>query len=231
MKTEKINCFYKKPRHTLSGDYGYFLGLLSMAALLFLALTVWSFASDLWVGGRPIHDLNDSTQTQIDTIETLSNKIDAEPHTPERFCGAHASPSFPTTAGDFATMTAYQATAGSDDWGSWLHLVGSTDVPTISGKDTYDIHEVEISTVSSAAFTRMQLGWDATTTTAIIANNTYTEVVFQPSGIGANVSAGPIGIRMPDITVGTLFFARIWTDGVSGNTVDFFIGTHEFDTD
>lgn len=205
------------------------LGLLSMALFLFVALTAWSFASDLWSGGRPITDLNDSTQTQIDDIETLSNKIDTEPHAPERFCGLNSSPSFPTTAADFNTMTPYQATSGNDDWGAWLHIIGSTDTPVISGKDTYDIHEVEISSVSTAAFTRMQIGWDATTTTAILSNNTYTEVVYQPSGVGINISAAPIGIRMPDLDVGVLMFVRVWMDGQNAATVDFFVGTHEFD--
>lgn len=168
-------------------------------------------------------------QIRLEAVEVFVDKIDAELHTVERFCGVADTPSFPTTAGTFDTMTAYQATAGNDTWGDWLHVMGSSDTPTITGKDTFDVHEVAVSNVSTASFVRMQIGWNATTTTAIISDEAYTEVVFRPSGVGANVSAEPIGVRMPDQVVGILVWVRVWIDGQNGATVDFFLGTHEFD--
>lgn len=203
-------------------NHPFFYGMGAMALVLFSVVGLWSFATDVWTDGRPITDLGP-------TDRALLEKIDEEGHTPEEFCGAHASPVFPTTASDPGTMTPFVLTGGNDTWGDWLHMIGSTDLPIRTGKADYDIHEVLVSSVSTASTGRIQLGWDLTTSTALITNETYTSIMFQPSGVGANVSAGPIGMRMPDIAVGTLLFGRCWIDGENGATVSVFLGNHEFD--
>ncbi|KKL46741.1 hypothetical protein LCGC14_2342530 [marine sediment metagenome] len=86
------------------------VAVLIVCLLAFYPAIKWINATDVWSGGRPITHLNDSTQTQI-------NLINDEPHSPEEFCGANASPVFPTTAADADTMTPYVLTSGNDTWG------------------------------------------------------------------------------------------------------------------
>lgn len=156
-------------------------------------------------------------------------KIDEEPHTPETIFGVHGAPSFPTVAALAGSLDPFVLTSGNDDWGAWVNVIGSDDTPMRSGKDTYDIHEILIASVSAAATGGIEFGWDATTTTAILSNETFTSVAFQPSGVGANVSAGPVEIRMPDVPVGTLVFARCKIAGENAATVSIILQIHEFD--
>ncbi|KKL46740.1 hypothetical protein LCGC14_2342520 [marine sediment metagenome] len=113
--------------------------------------------------------------------------------------------------------------------GAWLHLIGSTDVPLRTGKESFDVHEVLVSSTSTGSTGRLQIGWDSTTSTVILANQTFTSVMFQPAGVGANLGTPPLELRMIDIAVGTLVFGRCWIDGENGATISMFIGTHEFD--
>ncbi len=162
-----------------------------------------------------------------DTV--LLEKIHDENHTPFDTLGLHASPSFPTTAADADTMTPYVLTGGNDAWGAWVNLVGSGDMPVGTGKNTFDVHDLLISSVSAAAMGSVQVGWDSTTSTVIIANEAYSHVMFHPEGIGANVGVGHIDINTPDLDAGTLVFARCWIDGENAATVSMFIEIHEFD--
>ncbi len=203
-------------------NHPFFRGMGAMALLFFLSVGLWSFGTDLWTGGRPISDLGPSDRA-------LLEKIDEEAHTPEEFCGANASPVFPTTAADSDTKTPFVLTGGNDTWGAWLHMIGSTDLPVRTGKVAFDIHEVFISSVSTASAGKIQIGWDLTTSSVILANETYSSVMFRPSGVGVNLSAVPVGLRMPDVPVGTLIFGRCWVFDENGATVSVFLGDHEFD--
>lgn len=165
----------------------------------------------------------------IDPDSELLRKIDEENHTPFDLLGLHASPSFPTVAADADTMTPYVFTGGNNGWGPWLPMVGSGDTPFRTDKDTYDVHELLLSSVSTASFGRIQIGWDATTSTVILANETYSSVGFKPEGIGANVGVGFVNINMPDVDNGMLIFGRCWIDGENGATVSVFLNTHAFD--
>lgn len=159
----------------------------------------------------------------------LLQKIDEESHTPKDTLGLSSSASFPTTAADADTMTPYVLTSGDDDWGPWLLLIGSDDTPLRTGKDTFDINDLLVQTVSTAATGRIQIGWDLTTTTVILANETYTSVMFNPEGIGNNIGVGHIDIDTEDINAGTLVWGRLWVDGENGATASIFIEIHEFD--
>lgn len=209
-------------------SHPFVYGLGCMAIFLFGALGLFALADGKWVNGEPIHALNRSTQTQVDVIETTVGKIDEENHTPFDTLGLNGSASFPTTAADADTMTPYVLTGGNDDWGAWVQLIGSGDMPIRTGKETFDIHDLLISSVSTAEMGRVQIGWDATTTTTIVANEAYSTVMFHPEGIGANVGVGHININTPDLDAGTLVFARCWIDGENGATADIHIEIHEF---
>lgn len=179
-------------------------------------------APQYWSGGIPVTDLGPTDRGTL-------LKIDMESHTPFDLLGLHASPSFPATAADADTMTPYVLTGGSDDWGPWLLMIGSGDTPFRTSKETYDVHELLLSSVSTASFGRIQLGWDATTSTLLVANETYSSVGFEPEGVGANVGVGFVNINMPDVDDGTLLFGRCWIDGENGATVSVFLHIHEFD--
>lgn len=159
----------------------------------------------------------------------LLQKIDEESHTPKDTLGLSGSASFPTTAADANTMTPYVLTSGDDGWGPWLPLIGSDDTPFRTGKDTFDINDLLVQSVSTAATGRIQIGWDLTTTAVILENETYTSVMFNPEGIGANVAVGHIDIDTIDIDAGTLVWGRLWVDGENGATASIFVEIHEFD--
>lgn len=167
-------------------------------------------------GGRPIRDLPVATQEQIDVIETETIEIDTHFHVQERWLGAGAS----------TGMAGYSLTSGNDDWGSWVTLLDTGDTPIIAGRTAFDFRRVLFTVQDTAAVHRMQIGWGATGT--IISGERFTEVMFLPSGIGANISTIPVSIRIPRLAAGTLVSARTWVDGENADGTTFFMGIHEY---
>ena len=141
-------------------------------------------------------------------------------HNVERWMGASAA---------IDTMTAYVATSGTDAYGVWLAVLTGNDTPIIPTMTKFDLHHIVISDVTSANITRMQIGWDTTETTNIVTENQFTEIVFVPSGIGANVAASPTDVKMPRLDAGMLVWARFWVAGQTEDEVDFFVGIHEYE--
>lgn len=164
-----------------------------------------------------------------DPDSMLLEKIDEESHTSKDTFGLSSSASFPTTAADADTMTPYELTSGDNAYGPWLFLIGSDDTPFRVDKETFDINDLLIQTISAAETGRIQIGWDLTTTTAILTNETYTSIMFNPEGIGANVAVGHVDVDTIDIDAGTLVWARLWVDGENGATASIFLEIHEFD--
>ena len=189
------------------------LGALASILLLFSL-----YGGELWEGGRPIQDLNDSTQAQVDTIEDETIEIEKHLHNVERWVGAGS---------DVTTMTAITITAGNDTWGSWVTVLGAGTTPVIAGKTKFDFNRYLVVDVDTAAIHRIQIGWGATGD--IVSSNQYTEIALIPTGIGANVSACPGNILMPRVTAGVVVSARAWVSGANGDTIEVFFGLHEYD--
>ena len=185
--------------------------------------------SNAIVNGRdPDTVLLESIDAETDGIATSTTLILAETieiekhfHNVERWLGAGASS---------VTMTAYTCTPGSDAFGAWGALLTSVSTPVIAGKTKYDLHKVEVTDVAAAELTRVQFGWSTTSTSGgIVAAGTFTEFVFFPTGIGANVSTTPIQIMMPRLAAGTRLWSRCWVDGENATAIKFLIGIHEYD--
>ena len=213
------------------------LGLALMLVLCSLA------QADGTVGGKPApSQVEEDTQTSVTAltadVAVLDTKADdsatsqvnilaeiviverhLHPPSGERWLGDGASS---------MTMTAYTTIAGTDDWGDWLPILTGSDTPIVPAMTFFDLHHVVVSSVDTAAITRLQIGWDATAAGNIVSGNQFSEILFFPTGIGANVAAAPTDIRMPRLPAGMLVWARVWVNGEDGAGVDLFVGIHEY---
>ena len=55
------------------------------------------------------------------------------------------------------SQTPFRLDGGNDTWGSWVQILGSTDLPVIVGRAKYDIHKLVFNNITSYPFFRSNL--------------------------------------------------------------------------
>lgn len=131
----------------------------------------------------------------------------------------------PTVAG--YTDLPFVIDGGSDTWGAWVQILGSSDTPQQAGKTKYDFHRILVTTVERAnAIHFVQVGYGASGAAALAAG-TYTEFVYYPSAAASR--AAPVAIIDKRQNAGALAWARCMVVDQATGTVNFFIGLHEYD--
>jgi hypothetical protein len=180
----------------------------------------------------PANQLNDASTDGLsgtaDSISYLIGEIERHFHHYERWFETAAAPSGETNVADGIGSGggAFQIDAGSDDWGSWVQVLGSADTPAISGSVYYDPHKIDIATVERALPYFIQIA-AGTSGAAGLSAGTYTELVFVPQSVAGRPAPIPIGFRRQAVT--TKLWARCKCPGQNTATLDFYIGIHEYE--
>ena len=159
----------------------------------------------------------------------LTEEVERHLHSYERWFGAAVTPAGETHIGDRigTTVTAFQADAGNNTWGSWLQVLGSDDTPADVGMATYDPHRIMVTALESANaihFVQFALG---TSGGAALTAGTYSELVFKPLSVQGQETI--LMIQTRNIAAGTKAWLRLWVVGQNTSTMDFFIGIHEYE--
>jgi hypothetical protein len=184
-------------------DFGLYI---RHAAAGGLAATKWSLAYSLGVLGRHFHSY-------------------------ERWFAAAAVPVGETHVADRIgplAVTPFQPDAGDSDWGPWLQVLGSTDLPVMPDRVYFDPHRIDIidtERLNEIHFLQIAFG---ETGAAALAAGTYTEHVFKSAG-GAPNETPPVVIQTRRQPVDTKVWVRVMVPGQNTGWVKFFYGIHEYE--
>ena len=165
-----------------------------------------------------------------DSLTYQVGEVERHFHSYERWFGLAASVNLPTHAADRygVGISPFSIDAGNNSYSAWLQILGSADMPGISGNVEFDPHRVLITGIEKNAPHLIQIGYGATGQAALD-NDTYTEFPIMPTGAGGQADSGPIEFQSRRQAVGTLVWARIVAPGEDTSVVTFLLGIHEYE--
>ncbi len=162
-----------------------------------------------------------------DSLGYKTEEIETHFHSCERWFGLAAAPSGETHRADrlASGMGAFEIDAGNDDWGSWVQIVGTLDLPTNSFIK-YDLHRIFVidSQRSQEYFIQIAFGND-TPAAALLALD-YTEFLFKAPTVAT--SGVPLKIQSGTRSAGNKAWARGLVPGQVSGTLNFYFGIHEY---
>jgi len=127
-----------------------------------------------------------------------------------------------------AGLTFFRAISGSADFGGDANdealVLGTADTPAISGKTTFDLHRIMVEASSVATPWVLRVIYGSGTFSAMEALGQYSDVMITEAKKG-----GPVELIMPRATCGT---DKVWVrakNATDNATIDFFVGSHEYD--
>lgn len=178
--------------------------------------------------------------TGVNTTEGLSAtpgsmpyivaEIERHFHNRERWFGAAAAAVGETHVADRMAggIDPFTLTAGNDDFGAWVQLLGSEDTPIVTGAAYFDAHNVLVTgTNSTDPFIVQLVSGESSGIAAKLAVNQYTEVPYI-SGSNLNDS-GITHIKSPRIEAGEKIWARACCIGGNGSTISVYFGIHGYE--
>ena len=156
------------------------------------------------------------------------HEVERHFHSYERWFELAAVPAAETHRADAAGTGAgvFQIDAGTDDWGSWLQILGSSDTPADAGNVYFDLHRLMVTATERNLPYVVQIAFGATGDGAVTAGE-YLEVVFAPAS--NLVDSGPVDVNSRRIAAGTKAWARCICPGQDTATIDFMFGLHEYE--
>ena len=125
-------------------------------------------------------------------------------------------------------VVAFTLTAGNNDFGSWLQILGSDDTPVQSGRTIFDLHRILITSTNSTNPFIIQLicGESAGIAAKLIAED-FNE--FPYISATNNNDSGIAEILDERCDAGEKMWMRCADVGGNGSTLNLYIGIHEYD--
>jgi len=127
-----------------------------------------------------------------------------------------------------ASLTTLQAISGNGVFGAdasdEAKVFGSDDTPNTTGKTGFMVHQLLITTCSSATVFILRVVYGTGTMAVAEAAGQYSDQSFiRESGVGRG---SPVHIKMPVLAAGTKVWIRA-KNGTDNATIDFLVGMHE----
>lgn len=179
---------------------------------------------------------------KIDSLATLGllgvenslayrvHEIERHLHGNEKWFGVAAVPAGETHVADRIgpAIAAFALLSGNDDFGNWLQVLGSSDLPIEAGMARADAHRVMVTTTDStdAFFVQFVTG-ESADIAAKIAAESYTE--FGYISATNNADSGITDEISKRITAGTKVWARCICIGQNAKTINIYVGIHEYE--
>ena len=177
-----------------------------------------------------VQDSLDAISPTVDDILTEAYEIETHLHSYERWLGAAASADGEIHVADSINpnITPFRIDAGDDTWGSWVQILGSSDTPVQTGKTYFDFHKIYIYGLEdNQKLYLVQIAFGPDGATALSTDD-YTEFMYQ-GYLAAVGDQGWSGMQSERWAAGTKVWARCCTPDDDTNTMDFYIGIHEYD--
>lgn len=121
----------------------------------------------------------------------------------------------------------FQLISGSDDWGSWVQVLGTNDTPVITDSTVFDSRQLHVTDTDSTSTYAIQVaaGESADLATAV-ANNLISEIVY--SSPTSQNDSGPTQFSTPQIPAGTKVWARTICIGEITKFIKIYFPIHEY---
>lgn len=193
--------------------------------------------------GNVVTPANAATTEKIDDLATnglsgVSNslayrvhEIERHFHNYEKWLGVAASPSGETNIADEmdGAIAPFQLVAGDNAFNaSWTQILGSSDLPILSGSVSADAHRIMVTTTNSTnAFVIQLVTGESADIAAKISAKQYSMIPYISAS--NNNDSGIIEIMTRRITVGTKVWARCACVGANGTNINFYFGIHEYE--
>lgn len=163
--------------------------------------------------------------------QILANVLEIEHHLHnlEKWFGAAAAASGETHIADRmdGAISPFALLSGNSDFGSWVQLLGSSDLPVRAGMTMADAHRIMVTTVDSTNpfIVQVMVGESADFAANLLAEN-FTE--FPYIAATNNSDSGVTDIKAQRITAGTKAWGRCACIGQDAKTINFYVGIHEY---
>jgi len=182
-------------------------------------------------GASVLSGIDDEVSAGLDgTNNSLGYRvaeIETHLHSFEHFYGAAVTPSGETHVADplGPGVNPFVIDAGDNDWGAWVQIIGSEDMPFTPGAVKFDLNELAIITAErdETYFVQIAFGEDAATALAAFH---YLSQVFHPAS--NQVDAVPVVVQCRRQGAGTKAWARCLCLGQDTGTLSFYYGFHEY---
>lgn len=151
-------------------------------------------------------------------------------HNKERWFGISGDQSGNDWAAD--TLNNYQAISGNGVYGADANdeakVIGTDDMPAISGKTKFDMREILIEGLSVDTVFKLRIVWGTGTMADAITAGQFTEVIVQNGTAGNFGNGAPLQVTIPRLSSGS---DKVWLQckcATDNATCDFFVGVHEY---
>ena len=193
--------------------------------------TIDSIVDDITIDTSKIDDV--AVSGLLGTVNSLAyrvHEIERHFHSRDKWFGVAASPSAETHVADRigGGIVAFTLTAGNNDWGSWVQILGSSDTPVVAGNAYMDASEILITGTNSTNPYAIQIACcESSGLAALVASEQMSEAVYIASTNLFDSGVQPIKtVRIP---TGTKVWARTVCVGSNGSTLSFYFGLHEYE--
>lgn len=157
-------------------------------------------------------------------------EIERHLHNTEKWFGAAAVPNGEIHVADrmVGGIQPFILTAGNDDFGSWVQVLGSGDTPVKTGAVKFDQHRfMVIATNSTNSFVIQVVAGESADIAAKIAAEEFSESPYISATNNNDSGINDVMVRRQD--AGTKAWARCACIGSSGSTLSFYFGIHEYE--
>ncbi len=166
------------------------------------------------------------------------NEIERHIHSRERWFGISADQS----GNDWAlnTLTPFVAISGANEYGTdhaggagavdEAFVIGTDDMPAISGMVKYDVHRILILDVDHSTVYKLRIVYGSVDRATSVSAGLYSEITVLFDAANPTVSAGSaIELQMPRLTSGTdMVWIEVW-NATDNSEVDCLVGVHEYE--
>lgn len=156
-------------------------------------------------------------------------EIEKHFHNREKWFGVAASPSGETHVADRVggATSAFTLTAGNNDFGSWVQILGSSDTPVQTDYAYFDAHRYIVTTTNSTnAYIIQIVAGESADIATNLANEAFSETMYISAS--NNNDSGIETIKTSRIPTGTKVWVRTACIGGNGTTISLYFGLHEY---
>ncbi len=186
------------------------------------------------IDSKPVNGL-------LGTVDSLAYKVDTlnrHNHSRERWLGISANQSGNDWALD--TLTPFVAISGANDYGTdhtggagavdEAYVIGTDDMPGISGMVQFDLHRILILDVDHDTVYKLRVVYGSVDRSTSVGLGQYSEITVLFDATSPTVSAGsPVEVQMPRLNSGVdMVWIEAW-NATDNSQIDFLVGIHEYE--
>lgn len=165
-----------------------------------------------------------------DSIAYRIHEVERHLHNMEKWFGAAVTPVGETHVADRMAggVSPFTVTAGNDDFGAWVQVLGSDDTPVTTGAVKFDAHRILVTATNSTnPFIIQVVSGESADIAAKLAAEQYSESPYISATNNNDSGIEDIMVRRTDVS--EKMWIRAACIGSSGSTISLYFGVHEYE--